>query len=329
MKRNVMCFTLCVFLSVLSFSAEAQQKAKIPKIGFLGVRPDAANYSAKTILLELQKLGYVEGKTFTFEYRSAENQIDRLPALVDQLIRLKIDVLITAATRELSAAQKATREIPMVSLNLGDPVASGLVQSLARPGGNLTGFTPVSVELTGKRLELLKETFPKISRVAMLVDPQTATPESWKDAWKESQQVALALGIELRSVEIAAANELDGKFKDMIKSRTNGLAVSLSPLINSLQKRIAELAATHRLPAIYPRGDFAESGGLMSYSADRTEPYRRVAVMVDKILKGTKPADIPVEQASKFEFIINLKAAKQIGVTIPQSVLYRADRVIK
>jgi putative tryptophan/tyrosine transport system substrate-binding protein len=159
--------------------------------------------------------------------------------------------------------------------------------------------------------------------------PQTATPETWQEAWKESQRIAPALGLELRSVEINAANELDGKFKEMIKTRTNGLVVSLSPLINSMQKRIAELAAAHRIPAIYPRGDYAESGGLMSYGADRAEPYQRVALMVIKILKGTKPSDIPVEQPKKFEFIINLKAVKQIGLTVPPNVLARADKVIR
>ena len=320
---------LCSLLLAPCFPAQAQQPAKLPKIGFLGVRPDAANYSAKYILIELQKLGYVEGKNFTFEYRSAENKIDRLPGLVDQLLRLKIDVLITAATRELHAVEKATKELPVVSLNLGEPVGSGLIRSLAHPGGNITGFTPISLELTGKRLELLKEAFPKISRAAVLVHPQTANPETWQEAWKESQRIAPALGVEIRSVEINSANELGDKFKEMIKLRTDGLVVTLSPLINSLQKQIAELAATHRLPAIYPRGDYAESGGLMSYGADRAEPYQRVAVMVDKILKGTKPADIPVEQPKKFELIINLKAANQSGLTIAPNVLARADRVIR
>jgi len=202
-------------------------------------------------------------------------------------------------------------------LNLGDPVATGLVQSLGRPGGNITGFTPLSVELTGKRLELIKETFPKVSRVTVLLQPQTASPETWNEIWKETHRVALRLGLELRSIEINAASELDSALKEIVKSRTNALAVALSPLINSLQKRIVELAAKNRLPAIYPRGDYVESGGLMSYGADRGEPYKRVAVMVEKILKGTKPADIPVEQTSKFEFIINLKTAKQIGLTIP------------
>jgi putative ABC transport system substrate-binding protein len=321
------------FLGVLLFAlcvpVWAQQPAKIPRIGFFGVRPDATNYSAKYILIELQKLGYVEGKNFTFEYRSAENKIERLPGLIDQLLRLKIDVLITAATRELQAVQKATKELPVVSLNLGEPVGSGLIRSLAHPDGNITGFTVISIELTGKRLELLKETFPKISQVAVLVHPQTATPETWQEAWKEAQRIAPALGVEIRSVEINSGSELEGKFKEMIRLRTNGLVVSLSPLINSIQKQIAGLAATNRIPAIYPRGDFAESGGLMSYGADRVEPYQRVAVMVDKILKGTKPADIPVERPTKFEFVINLKTAKQIGLTIPPNVLARADKVIK
>ena len=328
MNKKIMFLAPCFLLLAPCFSAEAQQ-TKIPKIGFLGVRPDAANYSAKFILLELEKLGYVEGKNITFEYRNAENQIDRLPALVDDLLRLKINVLITAATREVGAAQKATKDIPIVSLNLGDPVATGLVQSLGRPGGNITGFTPLSVELTGKRLALLKETFPKVSRVTVLLQPQTASPETWNETWKETQRVALRLGLELQSIEINAASELDSAYKEILKSRTNALAVTLSPLINSLQKRIADLAAKNRLPAIYPRGDYVESGGLMSYGADRSEPYKRAAVMVDKILKGTKPADIPVEQPSKFEFIINLKAAKQIGLTIPPNVLARADKVIR
>ncbi|HLN98386.1 MAG TPA: ABC transporter substrate-binding protein [Pyrinomonadaceae bacterium] len=299
------------------------------KIGFIGVRPDAADYSAKFIVRELENLGYVEGNGFHFEYRTADNQIDRLPDLVDQLIRLKIDVLITAATPETKMAQKATKDIPIVSLNLGDPVISGLVNSMARPGGNVTGFTPLSVELTSKRLELLKESIPKISRVAVIFNPETTRPETWKPSWGESQRVAKQLGLEIRSIEMKTAGELDGTFADIIKARTNGLVVSQSALTNSLQRKIVKLAATHKLPTIYPRRDYAESGGLMSYGADRNEAYTRVAIMVDKILKGSKPAAIPVEQASKFELICNLKTAKQIGVTIPPNVLARADRVIK
>jgi putative ABC transport system substrate-binding protein len=329
MRRNVLRSALTALLLAVSYSVEAQPQTKLPKIGYLGIRPGAADYSAKFVLIELQKLGYVDGKNFNFEYRNAENRLDQLPGLVEQLLRLKVDLLITAATRELQAVQKATKELPVVSLNLGEPIGSGLVQSLAHPGGNITGFTPISTELTGKRIELLKEAFPRSSRVAILTQPAAATAKSWQEAWKEAQRIAPALGVEIRSVEINTASELDGKFKEIIKERNNGLVVSLSPLINSLQKQIAGLAATNRVPAIYPRGDFAESGGLMSYGADRAEPYQRVAVMVDKILKGTKPADIPVEQPKKFEFIINLKTAKQIGLTIPPNVLARADRVIQ
>ena len=328
-SKQISCLALCAMLFVLSVPAKAQQPTKTPRIGFLGVRPDAANYSAKTILIELQKLGYVEGKNFIYEYRSAENQLDRLPALVDELLRLKLDLLITAATRELQAVQKATKVLPVVSLNLGEPVGAGFVQSLAHPGGNTTGFTTISVELIGKRLELLKEAVPKTSRVVVFYHPQSATDKTWQAAWKEAQRVSPALALEIRVVEINAANELNGKFKDITRARTNGLVISQSPLMNSLQNQIAELAASNRMLAIYPRGDYAESGGLLSYGADRVEPYQRVAFMVDKILKGTMPADIPVEQPKKFELIINLKAAKQIGLIIPPNVLARADRVIK
>jgi ABC-type uncharacterized transport system substrate-binding protein len=328
-SKNFFWFALYAMLLVLCASARAQQPTKIPRIGFLGVRPDAANYSAKAILIELQRLGYIEGKNFTYEYRSAENQLDRLPRLVDELLRLKLDLLITAATRELQAVQKATKVLPVVSLNLGEPVGAGLVESLAHPGGNITGFTTISVELIGKRLELLKEAVPKTSHVTVIYHPQSTTEKTWQDAWKEAQRVGPALGLDIRVIEINAANDLNSKFKEITRARTNGLVVSQSPLTNSIQKKIADLAATNRLPAIYPRADYAESGGLMSYGADRVEPYQRVALMVDKILKGTKPADIPVEQPKKFEFIINLKAAKQIGLIIPPNVLARADKVIK
>ncbi len=210
---------------------------------------------------------------------------------------------------------------------MADPVASGLVDSLARPGGNITGFTPIQAELTGKRLELLKETVSKLSRVALLWNPQET---SGAQQWKESQLPARGLGLELYSMEVSSADKIESAFKEAIKASSPALAVTQSSLINSYQKRIADLATKHRLPAIYPREDFVvRSGGLMSYGADRDEPYRRAASMVDKILKGAKPADLPVEQPMKFDFVINLKAAKQIGLTIPPEVLARADRVIR
>jgi putative tryptophan/tyrosine transport system substrate-binding protein len=237
-----------------------------------------------------------------------------------------VDVLVTPSAVETLAAKKATRTIPIVCLNLGDAVASGLVDSLARPGGNITGFTAISGELSGKRLELLKETVPKLSRVAVLWNPQNigSTQE-----WKDSRLLARDLGLQLHSMEVSSADKFDAAFKETTKARSAALVVARSTLNNSYQKRIADLAVKNRLPAIYPRGDFIENGGLMSYGADEAEPYRRAASMVDKILKGTKPADLPVERPTKFEFIINLKAAKQIGLTIPPNLLARADRVIR
>jgi putative ABC transport system substrate-binding protein len=235
-------------------------------------------------------------------------------------------VLVTTSTAEALAAKNATRTIPIVFLGTGDPVAAGLVDSLARPGGNITGFTTIAPVLAGKRLELLKETVPKLSRVAVLWNPQIPGVES---QWKESQLAALELGLKVHSMEVRSANDFESAFKEATKTASAAITVTGSPFNNSYQKRIAELATKSRLPAIYTRKDYVESGGLMSYGTDLAEAYRRVASMVDKILKGTMPADIPVEQPKKFEFIINLKTAKQIGLTIPPNVLARADRVIR
>ena len=224
------------------------------------------------------------------------------------------------------AAKKTTSTIPIVFLTVPDPVALGLIDSLARPGGNITGFTTIADVLAGKRLELLKETVPKLSRVAVLWNLQS--PSS-AEQWKESQLSARELGLQLHSMEVSSADKYEGAFKEATKAGSAGLAVTLHALASSNQKQIADLATKDRLPAIYPGGDLVASGGLMSYGPDRAEAYRRGASMVDKILKGTKPAEIPVEQPTKFEFIINLKAAKQIGLTIPPNVLARADKVYK
>jgi putative ABC transport system substrate-binding protein len=274
----------------------------------------------------LRDLGYVEGKNIAFEYRFADNKLDRLPALADELVRLKVDVLFTPGINEALAAKNATRTIPIVFMSSGDPVAAGLVDSLARPGGNITGFTDIGAVLAGKRLELLKETVPKLSRVAVLWDPQN--PSSAQQ-WKESQLPARELGLQLHSMEVSSADKFESAFKEATKARSGALASTSNALANSNQKRIADLATKNRLPAIYLREDWVASGGLMSYGPDRADVYKRVAVFVDKILKGTKPADLPVEQPTKFEFIINLKAAKQIGLTIPPNVLARATKVIK
>jgi putative ABC transport system substrate-binding protein len=314
-----------VLLTTVSF-VEAQQPAKVTKVGWLFVRPAEGLYGRDMTSRALRDLGYVEGKNITFESRYADNKFDRLPALADELARLKVDVILAASSNAALAAKNSTKTIPIVFVSMGDPVVAGLVDSLARPGGNLTGFTTIAPVLTGKRLELLKEAIPNSSRVALLWNPQN--PGSTQD-WKESVVSARELGLQLHSMEVSSADKFESAFKEATKARSNGIAVTLDGLINSNQKRIADLAIKHRIPAVYARGDFTESGGLMSYGPDQAEPYRRTAVFIDKILKGTKPADIPVEQPKKFELIINLTAAKQIGLTIPPNVLVRADKVIK
>jgi putative ABC transport system substrate-binding protein len=318
-----------LLLTVFLFTAppaEAQQQAKVPRIGFLGARPAASGTGLERLRKELSAIGYVEGKNIAIESRSADNKLDRLPDLADELVRLKIDVLVTPATPETLAAKNASRTIPILFVSPVDPVAVGLVDSLARPGGNITGFTTISAVLTGKRLELLKETIPKLSRVAVLWDPKD--PSSGQ-GWKESQLAARELGLEVYSMEVSSPNEFESAFKEATKAGSSAITVSDGPLF--LPKRIADLATKNRLPAISgnPRGGFVESGGLMSYGADRAEPYRRIALYMDKILKGAKPAELPVEQPTKFELVINLKTAKSLGLTIPSVVMMRAEKVIK
>jgi putative tryptophan/tyrosine transport system substrate-binding protein len=242
------------------------------------------------------------------------------------LVRLKVDVLVAPGINAALAAKNATRTIPIVCVNLGDPVALGLVDSLARPGGNVTGFTYIAPVLAGKRLEVIKETVPRLSRVAVLWNPQD--PSS-AQSWKESQLPARELGLQLHSMEVSSADKYEAAFTEAIKVGSGALAVIGTSLNNSNQKRITELAAKNRLPAIYTRGDWVASGGLISYGPDQAEPYRRVAVYVDKILKGAKPADLPVEQPTKFKLMINLKTAKALGLTIPPVVMMRAEKVVK
>ena len=315
-----------VLLSTGSF-AEAQQQAKIPKIGwFSGVSASAARSGFSGVQRELRALGYVEGKNFTFDYRYADNRLDRLPALADELVGLKVDVLIARSPRAALAAKNATRTIPIVFYDVADPVALGLVDSLARPGVNLTGLTIITEVLVGKRLELLKETVPKLSGVAVLWNPQN--PGNVLQ-WKESQLQARALGLQLHSMEVSSADRYEGAFKEATKARSAALAVTPDPLVTSNFKLITDLAVKYRLPAIADREEFVDNGGLMSYGADQADQDRRVAWMIDKILKGAKPSEIPVEQPTKFELVINLKTAKALGLTIPPVVLMRAERVIK
>lgn len=327
MKTKITVLTLCAMLLVHCVSAQAQQPDRMRKIGWLGVRPISDPGGGYEILRqELRKLGYVEGKNITFEYQSADNHSDRLPALAGELVRLKVDVIVAPAGNEAVAAKKATRTIPIVFASGGDPVATKLVDSLARPGGNVTGYTGISAVLAGKRLELLKETAPKISRVALLWNRRDVTS---LQTWGESQQPARALGLELHSMEVDSPDKFTGVFKKAIRARIAALVVTGSPLFNSHLKEIADLAIKNRLPAMGTREDFADGGGLMSYGPDRADAYRHAAVYVDKILKGAKPADLPVEQPTEFELVINYKTANALGLTIPALVAMRAQRVIK
>jgi putative ABC transport system substrate-binding protein len=318
---------LCALLFALCSSASAQQADKTYRIGFLsGAFPSPSNWTT-TLRTELRVLGYIEGKNIIVESRFTENNPARLPLLADELIRLKVDIIVAGGPNDGLAAKKATKTIPVVFTDSpSDPVARGLVDSLARPGGNVTGFFSMADVLAGKRLQLLKEALPKLSRVAVL---RYAESRSGDPQWTESQLAARQLGLQLYSMEIGKTDKYESAFKEAIKSGSTGLTVTRHRRSQLNRKRIIELAAKYRLPAIYYREDFVESGGLMAYGADEVEPFKRVAAMVDKILKGTKPADIPVEQSTRFEFVVNLKTAKQLGVTIPPEILARANRVIR
>jgi ABC-type uncharacterized transport system substrate-binding protein len=313
-----------VTLLAVAVKAEAQQQTKVTKVGWLAGSGRLAQFDAYK--KALRALGYIEGKNIAFEYRVAGDEPGRYPALADELVRLKVDLIFANATTAALAAKNATRTIPIVFSSGGDPVAVGLIDSLARPGGNLTGFSNITSELTGKRLEFLKETVPKLSRVAVLLDSRSVAST---EEWKESLHPARELGLQLHSIEVRSADKFESAFKEAVQARSAALWVTISGVNNSNHKRIAALALKHRLPAISRFGDFVDSGGLMSYGNDEAENYKRVAYLIDKILKGAKPADLPVERPTKFELVINLKTAKQIGLTIPESVLYRADKVIK
>lgn len=324
MRQKVFYCVLGAVLLALISAGHAQQ-AKGSKIGWLSGRL-ASDPGLDRFLAELRELGYVESKNIAIEPRYADNKFDRLPALADELVRLKVDLLLAPSTIEAQVAKNATRTIPIVFMNAADPVASGLIDSLARPGGNITGMTNFAVVLAGKRLELLKETIPKLTRVAVLWDPQA--PGSAQQ-WKESQLPARELGLQLHSMEVSSADKFEAAFKAAVKARSNGLSVTQSPPFLSNRKLITELATKNQLPAIYNRGDWIDTGGLIAYGPDNQEPNKRAAYYVDRILKGANPADLPVEQPMKFELVINFKAAKSLGLTIPPIVLMRATRVVK
>jgi putative tryptophan/tyrosine transport system substrate-binding protein len=330
-KRKIFSFALCVSLLVLELSAEAQQPKKVPRVGFLLQRvsptPTTPDSFADAFRQGLRDLGYIEGKNILVEYRYADGKRDRTPSQVAELVQLKVDVLVVRSLSAIRIAKQATKTIPIVMVTTQDPVATGLIDSLARPGGNITGLTGLIRELSGKRLELLKEAVPGISRVGVLRDPGSAAAAI--DS-KEYETAARALKIQLQSLDVRAPNpDYEGAFQAAVKGRASAIITVTGPMTASYPKRIADLAIKYRLPSMHEGRQLVEAGGLMSYSSSDTESFRRAATYVDKILKGAKPADLPVEQPTKFELIINLKTAKQIGVTIPQSVLYRADRVIK
>jgi ABC-type uncharacterized transport system substrate-binding protein len=328
-SKTVFCFALSALLYTLCSTVEAQQPTKIPRVGFLGAMSVSA-FSERLgdVLQGIHDLGYVEGKNIAFEYRWADGKLDRLPELAAELIALKVDVLVTfGGVVSAAAARKVTSTIPIVMATGGsDPVRSGLVASLARPGGNVTGLANVFTDLSGKQMEILKEIVPKLSRLAIIWNPNTPTAKS---QLKEREVAAQSFGLKVQSLEVRDPGDIDGAFQAARKGHAGAVLITGNPLIFTLLPRIAALALKYRLPAIHTQAEFAEAGGLLVYGPNDTDLYRRAAVFVDKILKGAKPADLPVEQPMKFELVINLKTAKQIGLTFPRIVLAKADRVIR
>jgi putative ABC transport system substrate-binding protein len=317
---------VAIFLTTVS-PAGAQQPKKIPRIGILSAAVPPGNPARREAFRQgLRELGYVEGKNIIIEYRFAEGKLDRLPALAAELVRLKVDVIITTGPTVTRAAKEATSTIPIVMAQDPDPVGNGFVASLARPGGNITGLATLRPELSGKRLELLKETVPKLSRLAVL---GTSTMPGNAQALSETELAAGAFGVKLQYLDVLGPKDIETAFREASKGRADAVLAVAGSVLLSQRTQIADLAVKSRLPAIYYDPQFVEAGGLMTYGVSFTDLDRRAATYVDKILKGRKPADLPVEQPMKFEFIINLKAAKQIGLTIPPNVLVRADKVIR
>jgi putative ABC transport system substrate-binding protein len=329
MKKKIAVLTLCAMLFALCASAQAQQPIKIFRIGFLdSSTPSGIAVLVEELRQELRKLGWIEGKTVTFEFRFAEQKPDRLPQLAAELVRLKVDLIVAPAGPSVLAAKEATKTIPIVMTNPADPVGEGMVASLARPGGNVTGLSSMGVDLNTKRLEILKDTIPKLSRVGLLRPPLDNI--SMQLQLKALRAAAPELKVKLEEIKTEAdAVSLESAFKAAMQKRVEAMMTVTTRPFFAQRKRIVELAGKNSLPVIYYQKEFVADGGLMSYGADFSELFRRGAHYVDKILKGAKPADLPVQQATKFEFIVNLNAAKQIGLTIPPNVLARADKVIK
>jgi putative tryptophan/tyrosine transport system substrate-binding protein len=325
MRKNFYSFGGFAMLFALCFPAQGQQPAKVPRIGFVSVSGDLTNPGryVEAFRQGLRDLGYNEGKNILVEYRYPGEEADRVPGFVAELVQLKVDVLVSSSSGAIRAAKQATKTIPIVMVASFDPVEAGIIESLARPGGNITGLTRLTRELSGKRLELFKETVPGISRVGVLAARGITSLKDYEPA-------ARALKIPLQYLEVTGPNpDLEGAFQAAAKGRVNGLITVGTRQINPYRKQIVELATKNRLPSMFEVSSWVESGGLVSYSADDLANFKRAAYYVDKILKGAKPADLPVEQPTKFEFVINLKTAKQIGLIIPPNVLARADRLIR
>ena len=320
-------FGLFAMLLAVYLSAEAQQPKKIPWVCYLiGSTASSSTESLKPFRERLRELGYIEGQNISMESRYWDGKIERLPSLAAELVRLDCDVILTTGTEAAEASKNATKAIPIVMAYSGDAVRLGIVADLARPGGNITGLTSINAELSGKRLELLKEVIPRLSRVALLWSPGNLNT---KYLLNETESAASSLRITIQSVQMKVPSDIEEAFHGATKKRAQALMLGGGGFISSHQKRIVELAAKNRLPGVYPNVQYVEVGGLMTYTEDRSEMLRRAAEYVDKILKGIKPADLPVERPNKFELVINLKTAKQIGLTIPPNVLARADRVIR
>ena len=322
-NRRFIHLALGALLFAFCSLAEAQPTNKVPRIGFLSVSP-----SIDPAFMEgLRDVGYVDGKNIVIEYRSAEGKLDRLPGLAADLVNLKVDVVVTRGGAAANAAKQATQTIPIVMAVIGgDPVKLGLVTSFSRPGGNVTGLTLQAPELSGKRLEVLKETLPKVALVAALWN---AAGPAGLGFLRETEAAARSLGLQLQSIEVRSPVDLNAAFNSVTRARPNALITLADGMLSDNRRRIIQFAAKSRIPAMFPDREFAEAGGLMVYGPDLAWNFRRAAIYVDKIFKGAKPADLPIEQPTKFELVINLKTAKQIGLTIPPNVLARADKVIR
>ena len=328
MKRKFTVLTLCAMLLALCSSAAAQQPKKVPRIGYLTNTPLLVYQELLDAFRQgLRDLGYVEGKNIVIEWRSGEGKTDRQRALAAELVRLKVDAIVAGGTGDIRAAKEATSKIPIIMINGGDAVGNGFVASLARPGGNITGLSNLRPELSGKRLDLLKEIVPRLSRVAVFA---SSSSREYAQVLKEMELAAGSVGVKVQSLDILNPKDFESAFRAAGKGRAEAVLVRVpGPILTLRQKDVTELAVKSRLPVIYESAAQVEAGGLMSYGLNSTDSYRRAATYVDKILKGANPAELPVEQPTKFELVINLKAAKQIGLTIPPNVLVRADKVIR